>query len=250
MKKSKPGQPGDSNFKYVEGVESVDVKNNVITVTYKDSMTASAALLENYMIDGKALPQGTTISMDATSKVVTITLPKGSVEKTKDVRLLITKEVRTLNNEIIVGSVTDKEMFMTKDYLKLVDNVAPVLTSAVFVEASDEEAKKAKTTTQLQLTFSEALNVDALADLGESLVVKANGTKAVAIKSVEAKENDDGEVTKLIITLADSVTTTQKATITVNADADQVIKDLAGNTLTVGTVVTAEADKVVKATDK
>jgi hypothetical protein len=243
VKKSEPGQPGDSNFKYIEGVETVTAsEDNVITVTYTDSMTASAALIDNYSIDGKALPQGTTVSMDATSKVVTITLPEGSVEKTQDVRLLISKEVRTLNNEIIVGSITDKEMFMTEDAIKLFDNVAPLLTSAVFVEGSDEVAK---TTTQLELTFSEALDAETLDELGESLVVKANGTKAVALESSVAGEaNDDGEVNTVVITLVEEVTTTQKATITVDKDVDQVIEDIEGNLLTTGTVVEVKADEV------
>lgn len=245
----------DTNFKHIEGVKEVkvtptpptattvtNVNKNVITVEYKDSMTASAAQLKNYKLDGKALPAGSEISMDTTSKIVTITLPEGSVAKTKNVRLQITKDVITANNEIIVGNINTKEPYMTDENLTLTDNVAPVMSSGKYQVATND----AKTTNVVEVTFSEALASN-LTNAAGTLEFKANGTKAVEVEKVEAVTGKGNE-NKVLITLAEPVSISQKSTITVVEGAqgtEKVIKDAAGNFLPIGTTITVApgADK-------
>lgn len=76
----------NSAYKAIEGVTSVVAGGtpNTIVVTYLKEMGASATNVANYTLDGKALPAGSTVTVNGTGKVVTITLPEGTFKNAVD----------------------------------------------------------------------------------------------------------------------------------------------------------------------
>ncbi|MHC1681703.1 MAG: beta strand repeat-containing protein [Clostridiaceae bacterium] len=106
---------------------SVTSLANVITVNYGravkgGSVVGSATDLNNYSLAGKPLPAGTTITLDATQNIATITLGADGVTKTDAAAIITVANVKAITGEVI--NATTKTVAVT-------DNTKPVLTSAV-----------------------------------------------------------------------------------------------------------------------
>lgn len=195
---------------------SASASSNVVTVTYTADMTTSATTLANYMLDGKALPAGTNIYFDTTTRVVKIELPAGYVSSTGGAVLTISDNVVSQAGSKV--DAADRTQNITSGF---VDNVKPELTGA----------KKVNETT-VELTFSEAV-LGNLADTND-FVVKVNGT-TVGYTVADGTAGDN----KVTLTLP-TYNTAQSVTVNVtDTAADISLTDVAGNVLTKSTSVTA-----------
>ena len=112
----------DSTF----NLTSAEATDNVISVTFPEAVKGgavanSATDLANYTVAGKPLPAGTTITLDETQKVATITLPAETVEKTDQAVVFTAANIQ---------SVTGKSLNTYTGTVAVEDNVAPVVVSA------------------------------------------------------------------------------------------------------------------------
>ncbi len=120
-------------------VSSATASSNVITVTFPEAVkggagTDSATNVANYTLNGKPLPEGTTITLNNTNQptsgtvaqtIATITLPSQSVNKTDS------KAIFTVNGVKSISGKTNKSYTTT---LAVADNVSPVLQSAKVID--------------------------------------------------------------------------------------------------------------------
>lgn len=156
---------GDNNATNGEVAEA----NNIITVTFPEAVkggavAGSATDVNNYSINGKPLPAGTTITLDAIQKVATITLPDESIA-TSD-----SNAVFTINN---VQSLTNKTIKPVTTTVAIVDNVDPVLQSARVLDNNT-----------IELTYSENLGNISGANVGAEFVIY-EGTTAKTLTDTE-----------------------------------------------------------------
>ncbi|WP_342542039.1 S-layer homology domain-containing protein [Paenisporosarcina sp. FSL H8-0542] len=193
---------------------------NVIAVEFTGTpMTTSATTLANYQLDGKALPAGTNIYFDGDTESVKIELPAGSVKSSGGAVLTLSDSVVSTTGSKV--SAATKTINISTGF---VDNVLPTLVSA----------KKASATT-VELTFDEVLDDATVAALAnDDFVVKVNGvTFAYTATTDVAGDN------KLVLTTA-LYNTAQAVTVSVTTDSALAsVKDVAGNTIKLGTAVTA-----------
>ena len=126
------------------------------------NVAGSATDLANYTLGGKALPTGTTIVLkEGTSQqVAVITLPANSIDKSD------ANAVFTVSN--VQSQAGDVVNFYSQT-VAVVDNVKPVLTSAVLTGDN-----------KLSIGFSESL---ATGPVAGDLVVKINGKTLIAVGS-------------------------------------------------------------------
>lgn len=141
---------------------------NVFQVTFPKAVVGgafdgSATSLDRYTLNGKALPTGTKITLDADQKVATITLPSDSVSTTDSAAVFQVSGVKALTGE------TNKFYTTT---VKVTDNVSPELKSAQLL--ADGQT--------FVLTFGE--EVTATTNLGEEFKIVADG-KEVTLKDDE-----------------------------------------------------------------
>src|SRR5699024_10696266 len=109
--------------------------NNVIDIDFEMNMSDSARDVDNYKLDGKALPAGSKVDFVKNTQNVRITIPKGTIESTETFKLSVSTDVTTAKGEHVVDSTQTKGEANTQ--IKLTDNVAPELSSAVYALAED-----------------------------------------------------------------------------------------------------------------
>lgn len=150
-------------------VTSSQNKNNTITVNYKQvvkggAVAGSATDVNNYTLGGKALPQGTIITLSADQKQAIIDLPHTESVATSD------KAIFTISGVQNVAGTTISPVTTTVD---VVDNVAPVLESAKVLDNKT-----------IELTYSENIAALTNADVFDSFKI-VNGTTAIPLATGE-----------------------------------------------------------------
>jgi hypothetical protein len=162
------------SFDFVDGDNDptngeVTEANNVITVTFPEAVkggavAGSATDVNNYSINGKPLPAGTTITLDSAQKVATITLSDESIAVSDSAAVF------TINN---VQSLTNKTIKPVTTTVAIVDNVDPVLQSARVLDNNT-----------IELTYSENLGNISGAYVGAEFVIY-EGTTAKALNDAD-----------------------------------------------------------------
>lgn len=186
-----------------------EITNGKIFAVFSEPVREDTAIsLNNYFIDDKTLPVGTSVVLDNNNKNVTITLPEGTIPTTKNYKLSA-KNVEDLSANIMTPfSVT----------LKLTDNKQPDLKSA----SSDHSGN-------LKLTFTE----------GVSLRSNAESNFVITVDNVKLLENQysvrtGAAAAELLIVPLGSLSFTGK-TVTIQTTNAGKIVDNAGNVLREGT---------------
>lgn len=216
---------------------NVATNGNEFKVAFADAgtptaVTSSALSASNYKLDGKALPTGTDIYFeDSTKKAVIIKLPANSVNF---------GVVHTGANAVLsvsgVQSVSGKTVAATSSVVKVEDNTSAILTSAQ------------KVGNTLVLTFNESLDNTAAGDanIDEVLAnydIKAGGTSVVkgSTPGVATASLVAGTTNKVQITFSTTTGTNYDAskTITVTTKDGGDLVDANGFGVKVGTTVTA-----------
>ncbi|WP_121616319.1 S-layer homology domain-containing protein [Virgibacillus halodenitrificans] len=197
------------NFKYVEFAGTVTPTNdNVITVDYAQDMEASAIDKANYQLDGKALPEGTTVEFYGDKQNVRITLPEETVKQDSKYKLTISNSVKTKEGLYVVNNTVEQKSY--EELIDLKDNVSPELEGKAVYLVNAQDDTQTKT---VKLTFSE--NVTASVNAENNFKVVINGTEQ-EVSSVAAGTGTEGN--ELVMTLKDVVNVNQAATITVVKD--------------------------------
>jgi S-layer homology domain len=190
-----------------------DSTENVIKITFAKAVKGGAVVgsatdVNNYSVNGKALPTGTTITLDANQLVATITLAEGFTANDTDAIFTI-NNVQQLTGEVIKPVTTT---------ISVVDNVAPVLESARVIDADT-----------IELTYSEALAVVSGGDVLDELEIY-EGTTKKTLTTVTAS-NVTGYSKKVVVDIDSALDLTKEisvktlATTTLNVD----IADLNNN---------------------
>ncbi|WP_062237590.1 hypothetical protein [Fictibacillus sp. FJAT-27399] len=168
------------------------LKSNEITVTYPTKVVGgafdgSATSLDRYTLNGKMLPEGTKITLDAGQTVATIVLPAGSISSTDAAAVFQVNGVKALTGE------TSK---LFTETITITDNVAPVLTSAqvladgqTFVFNYSENLGTVGATLGSEFKFVVDGKEVTLAD-GEFTKVSASGKQIVAKVNATVSNND------------------------------------------------------------
>nr|WP_242068731.1 Ig-like domain-containing protein [Brevibacillus laterosporus] len=175
----------DSKFEIEQS--DVDASNNVITVDFGTAVkggevAGSATDVNNYSLNQKALPAGTTITLDAAKQKAEISLPKESIAKS-DANALF-----TVTN---VQSSTGKTIEPFTGFAVVKDNVSPALESARILDNKT-----------IELTFSEdmaALTADA--QVGEDFVITQGSTALSLTKGELVANKVSGFDTKIKIAI-------------------------------------------------
>lgn len=225
----------DETYLTVPSVSSSDDNTNVITVTYTEAVKAglgkgSAVDASSYKLNGAALPQGTTLTIDSDQKVVTITLPEGVYADTDTASaFIVVKDVESKD-----GKMTLKEEVL--EVIQVTDNVKPEAAAVlnadgtITVELSEklntDKIVAADTTTflagDLKLSF-EGINLTNTVQVGDHnvTVVKQTSGPLKGKYILEVTENgtlvDLNEVTDLKLET--------KATTASDDDAGNLLKE-------------------------
>jgi trimeric autotransporter adhesin len=187
--------------------EKVKVTNNVITIEYNTAMdTASANNLSNYTLDNGAFPYNSTISIDGSNKIVTITLPEGYTNANISKLLTISKNVKASDGSVLVGNIATKEAFTTQ--VAITDNVKPSFVSAKFLVDDIDTSSNSK---EIKITFSENLKNPLAAEISDDLKVLINGVEQ---EIEEIKDTDKGDKV-LVLVLKTEANLIQAATVSV-----------------------------------
>ncbi|CAH2461667.1 MULTISPECIES: S-layer homology domain-containing protein [Bacillus cereus group] len=209
----------------------IEVTGDVITINYTKEMSGNAKDVENYKIDGKALPTGTTAEFVGNKQTVKISLPKNYFAKAQDAKFTISTNVLTASGSKVVANSQTKAP--VEDVITFADNTAPKLASAVYVKAKSGD----DVSSEIKVTFDENLgdiadNTDFINDL--KVVVNGNVAKVTNIK----KSADNAKV--VYLTTEKALNVAQAATISVvpkgASNAEINITDAAGNQLALGNV--------------
>ena len=116
------------------------------------AVAGSATDASNYTLNGAALPEGTTITLNAAKNTATITLPTESISKADTAAVFTIEKVQRATGEVIKPVTTT---------VATVDNVKPVLAGAVL-----------NTDGSVSLSFSETLTATPVLS---DFAFKANG---------------------------------------------------------------------------
>ncbi|MFE7911746.1 S-layer homology domain-containing protein, partial [Bacillus mobilis] len=219
-----------------KNADIISIAGDVITVNYGQDMSGNAKDVENYKIDGKALPAGTTAEFVGSKQIVKISLPKNYFAKAQDAKFTISTNVLTSSGSKVVANAQTKAP--VEKLINFADNTAPKLASAVYVKATNE----AETSNTIKVTFDE--NLGDIADEAKfiddlKVVVNGNGAKVTNIQ----KSAENAKV--VYLTTEKALNVAQAATISVvpqganNAEIN--IKDVAGNKLALGEVTASTA---------
>ncbi|HDR4419948.1 TPA: S-layer homology domain-containing protein [Bacillus cereus] len=217
-----------------EADKVIDIKGDVITLTYGEDMSGNAKDVENYKIDGKALPAGTTAEFVGNKQIVKISLPKNYFSKEQSAKFTISTNVLTASGSKVVANAQTKAP--VEKLIKFADNTAPKLTGAVYVKDNNE----VEVSNTIKVTFNENLaavakdNTEFINDL--KVVVNGNEAK---VKGIE--RGGDKEQNVIYLTTTENLNVAQAATISVvaqgAANEDGIkITDAAGNQLSLGSV--------------
>lgn len=197
---------------------TVAASANTLTVAYSADMSNTALSASNYKLNNAALPTGSTLFFDTNKRTVKIQLPAGSIASTGAAVLTISENVVSETGAKVDSA--DRNLVTSGT---LTDNVKPVLTSA-----------KKSTSTTVEVTFSEALSaVGNTATTQDDFVVEVNGVE-FAVSAVTDGTAGDNKVTLTV----GAYNVDQTLTVRM-ADAGINIADVAGNTVTTKTAVTA-----------
>lgn len=206
---------------------------NKITVTFNEAVKGgigndSATNVANYTLNGKPLPEGTTITLNDTNQptsgtvaqtIATITLPSQSVDKTDS------KAIFTVNGVKSISGKTNKSYTTT---LAVADNVSPVLQSAKVIDNKT-----------IELTYNEdMLNTISNASVGDEFVIY-QGSTALTLTAAELKaslvpgyakklkltidKNDGVEAVKQVTELAITGTTSKAGNIKVTLNGEEKV---------------------------
>lgn len=176
------------------------VSDNVIEVTFSEAVKTgdgadSATNPSNYKLNDVALPANTIITYDSTNKKVVIELPDSFVGKDEADAVFSVSGVKSADGTKTVEATTD--------LVTTVDKVAPVLESAKFL--SD---------TQIELTFSEAMEDPAGASVGGEFLIK-QGSTALNIADADLTATAvSGYAKKIVLTYTGQFDLSKSYTIT------------------------------------
>lgn len=166
VKKSAVVPANDKTAPVVTLDSDIDFNNNALTFDVEDSESAldfsSIRNVNNYTINGKALPVGTVITTNAKdekakSAEVTITVPAGTVAKTITGKFAVSG-IKDIAGNTISGLVT------SENDVTLKDDVAPTISSA-----------KVYSDNTIVISFSEAVKVG-----GKDVLISLDGAPASA----------------------------------------------------------------------
>ncbi|AZQ48898.1 S-layer homology domain-containing protein [Bacillus albus] len=221
-----------------KNADIISIDGDVITVNYGQDMSGNAKDVENYKIDGKALPAGTTAEFVGSKQIVKISLPKNYFAKAQDAKFTISTNVLTSSGSKVVANAQTKAP--VEKLINFADNTAPKLASAVYVKATNE----AEVSNTIKVTFNENVK-EFTADDAEfinDLKVVVNGNNA-AVKGI--KHGGEKEKNVVYLTTEKDLNVAQAATISVvpkgayNPEIN--ITDAAGNKLSLGNVTASTA---------
>ncbi|MDA2028210.1 S-layer homology domain-containing protein [Bacillus sp. GX] len=221
-----------------KNADIISIDGDVITVNYGQDMSGNAKDVENYKIDGKALPAGTTAEFVGSKQIVKISLPKNYFAKAQDAKFTISTNVLTASGSKVVANAQTKAP--VEKLINFADNTAPKLASAVYVKATNE----AEVSNTIKVTFNENVK-EFTADDAEfinDLKVVVNGNNA-AVKGI--KHGGEKEKNVVYLTTEKDLNVAQAATISVvpkgayNPEIN--ITDAAGNKLSLGNVTASTA---------
>ncbi|MFJ1106591.1 S-layer homology domain-containing protein [Bacillus sp. RA(2023)] len=221
-----------------KSADIISIEGDVITVNYGQDMSGNAKDVENYKIDGKALPAGTTAEFVGSKQIVKISLPKNYFSKAQDAKFTISTNVLTASGSKVVANAQTKAP--VEKLINFADNTAPKLASAVYVKATDE----AEASNTIKVTFNENVKEFAADDAQfiNDLKVVVNGNNA-AVKGI--KHGGEKEKNVVYLTTEKDLNVAQAATISVvpkgayNPEIN--ITDAAGNKLSLGNVTASTA---------
>ncbi|MDJ1478292.1 S-layer homology domain-containing protein [Bacillus sp. LS15-K4] len=222
-----------------KSADIISIEGDVITVNYGQDMSGNAKDVENYKIDGKALPTGTTAEFVGSKQIVKISLPKNYLSKAQDAKFTISTNVLTASGSKVVANAQTKAP--VEKLIKFADNTAPKLTGAVYVKDSNES----EVSNTIKVTFDENLAAFAKdnAEFINDLKVVVNGNDA-KIKGIE--RGGEKEQYAIYLTTTENLNVAQAATISVvakgAANEDGIkITDAAGNQLSLGSVTASSS---------
>ena len=168
----------------------------------------TATSYANYTYDGSTLPASTTFTMSDDKRLVTITLPQGTIATTKTFNL-------TARN---VKDLSDNVMNAYSSSITLIENTQPELISAVL------DANK-----NIKLTFSENIT---LPDSGQSnFSITVNGQQVTTGQYTVGLGSNQRD----IIIAPESVDLFTTGSITIQTTSSPSIRDGAGNLIKAGT---------------
>ncbi|EOQ34273.1 MULTISPECIES: S-layer homology domain-containing protein [Bacillus] len=221
-----------------KNADIISIEGDVITVNYGQDMSGNAKDVENYKIDGKALPAGTTAEFVGSKQIVKISLPKNYFAKAQDAKFTISTNVLTASGSKVVANAQTKAP--VESLIKFADNTAPKLASAVYVKATNE----AEVSNTIKVTFDENVKEFAADDAQfiNDLKVVVNGNNT-AVKGI--KHGGEKEKNVVYLTTEKELNVAQAATISVvpkGAYNQEInITDAAGNKLSLGNVTASTA---------
>jgi len=163
-----------------------DDTTNVIKVTFPEkvkggAVAGSATDLNNYSLNGKPLPEGSTITLNAAQTLATITIGDEGI-KTND-----TNAVFTINN---VTSLTGKTIKPVTTTVEITDNLDPVLESARVLDNNS-----------IELTYSEDIKTLSTVNVGTEFTVY-EGSTAISLADNELTASSvSGYKNKVVIDL-------------------------------------------------
>ncbi|KQL21446.1 Ig-like domain-containing protein [Cytobacillus solani] len=170
----------------------------------------SATYYRNYSYDGNHLPSNSTFTLSSDKRLVTITLPEGTITATKNYKLTATG----------VKDLSDNVMNPFTASIPLTDNTQPILTAAT-LDANNN----------IKLTFSENIMFN---DNGyTSFDISVNATK-INSDQYEIKSGANGREI-LVVSYPDKLLFTT-GSIKIQTSTDARISDLAGNPIKAGIV--------------
>ncbi|HDR3650600.1 S-layer homology domain-containing protein [Bacillus cereus group sp. Bce001] len=221
-----------------KNADIISIEGDVITVNYGQDMSGNAKDVENYKIDGKALPAGTTAEFVGSKQIVKISLPKNYFAKAQDAKFTISTNVLTSSGSKVVANAQTKAP--VEKLINFADNTAPKLATAVYVKATNE----AEVSNTIKVTFDENVKEFAADDAQfiNDLKVVVNGNNA-AVKGI--KHGGEKEKNVVYLTTEKDLNVAQAATISVvpkgayNPEIN--ITDAAGNKLSLGNVTASTA---------
>jgi hypothetical protein len=229
------GTPASATVHRDFGANPVSVTGSVITVTFPTAVKGgvgadSATNPSNYVLNGKALPAGTSITLNpapSAQTVATITLPAGTI--TADTSAAVFKVnagIAGLDGSVVNALTTT---------LSINDNTAPVLQSAHLVSTNGTS------TATFELTYSEAM-VQTLSNSNvfDELVIKDSQGNVVGTAAVANDVAGFSNKVDVVVTGAVSATDTYTVTTKASATADLTDNSLGLNAEKTGVTVTAQ----------
>lgn len=187
-----------TNYTIPQGnVINVGGSNNKFQVTFPDSVkggkvAGSATDLSNYTLNGSALPEGTTITLNSAQTIATITLPT-----TQSVAKNDNEAIFTINNVQTLSGVSNKAFTKT---LVIKDNTAPKLTSARVL--SDKS---------VELTYDEAVAFISGANVGTEFSVSTGSTTTTFAANEVTVTPVSGYANKAVLTFDKTLTAATNA---------------------------------------